>query len=84
MSERFFDRKAKEFHELRMGSMTMDVFINRFQDLLHYAPYIKDEKVNIHQFLGCLPPNFWDMIEFDMPKTLDTTLRKARIYYEHG
>ena len=24
------------------------------------------------------------MIEFNMPKTLDTTLHKDRIYYEHG
>ena len=24
MSKRFFDRKVTEFHELRMGSMTMD------------------------------------------------------------
>ena len=47
MSERFFDRKVKEFHELRMGSMTMDAFNNRFLDLLHYVPYIKDEKVKI-------------------------------------
>ena len=58
MSKRFLDRKLKEFHELRMGSMTMDAFINIFLDLLHYVPYIKDEKVNIQQFLGCLPPNF--------------------------
>ena len=28
MSERFFDRKVKYFHELRMGSMTVDAFIN--------------------------------------------------------
>ena len=41
MLERFFDRKVKEFHKLRMGSMTMDVFINKFLDLLHYVPYIK-------------------------------------------
>ena len=57
MSQRFFDRKVKEFHELRMGSMTMDAFINRFLDLLHCVPYIKDEKVKIQQFLGCFPPN---------------------------
>ena len=74
----------KEFHELRMGSMTMDAFINIFIDLLHYVPYIKEEKVKIQQFLGCLPPSFWDRIEFDMPKTLDTTLHKARLCYEHG
>ena len=47
MSERFFDHKVKEFHELRMGSMTMAAFINIFLDLLHYVPYIKEEKVNI-------------------------------------
>ena len=84
MSERFFDRKVKEFHELRMGSMTMATFINIFLELLHYAPYIKDEKVKIQQFLGCLPPNFRERIEFDMQKTLDTTLHKARLCYEHG
>ena len=84
MSERLFDRKVKQFHELCMGSMTMDAFINRFSDLLHYVPYIKDEKLKIEQFLRCLPPNFQEMIEFDMPETLDTTLQKYRIYYEHG
>ena len=62
MSERFFDMKVKEFHELRMGSMTMDAFINRFLDLLHYVPYIKDKKDKIQQFLGCLPSNFWERI----------------------
>ena len=41
-SERFFDRKVKIFHELRMVSMTMDAFINRFLDLLHYVSYIKE------------------------------------------
>ena len=54
----FFDCKVKYFHELRMGLMTMDAFINRFLDLVHYVPYIKEEKVMIQQFLGCLPPNF--------------------------
>ena len=84
MSERFFDRKVKELHELRMGSMTMDAFIIRFLYLLHYVSYIKEEKVKIQQFLGCLPSSFWDRIEFDMPKTLDTALHKARLCYEHG
>ena len=64
--------------------MTMDDFMNIFLDLLHYVPYINDKKVKIQQFLGCLPPNIWEKIEFDMPKTLDTTLHKARIFYERG
>ena len=42
MLERLFDRKVKEFHKIHMGSMTMDVFINIFLDLLHYVPYIKE------------------------------------------
>ena len=67
-----------------MGSMTVDSFINIFLDLLHYVPYIKDDKVKIQQFLGCLPPNFRERIEFDIPKTLDTTLHKARFFYENG
>ena len=64
--------------------MTMDDFINIFFDLLHYVPYIKGEKVKIQQFLGCIPSNFQERIEFDMPKTLDTTLDKSRLCYEHG
>ena len=63
--------------------MTMDDFINKFLYWLHYVPYIKDEKVKIQQLLGCIPPNFRERIELDMPKTLDTTLHKARICYEH-
>ena len=84
MLERFFDRKVKEFHELRMGSMTMDGFIHRFFDLLHYVPYTKDKKVKIQYFLGCLSPNFQKIIEFHMPKNLDTTLHKYRICYNLG
>ena len=83
MSKRFFDKNVKEFDELHMESMTMDAFINRFLDRLHYVPYIKDEKVKIQQLLGCLPPNFREKIELDVPKNLDTTLHKARICYEH-
>ena len=58
MFERFFDRKVKQFHELRMGSMTMDAFINIFLDWLHYVPYIKEEKVKIQHFFGYHPLNF--------------------------
>ena len=67
-----------------MGSITMHPFINRLFNFLHYVSYIKDEKMKIHQCLGCLPPTFWEKIEFDMPKTLETTLHKAMIFYEHG
>ena len=52
--------------------------------MLHFVPYIKEEKVKIHHFLECLPPNFQERIEFELPKTLDTTFHKARLCYEHG
>ena len=42
MSKIFFDRKVKEIHEMLMGYITMDDFINIFLYLLHYVPYIKD------------------------------------------
>ena len=47
MYERLFDRKMKEFHQLRMGSMTMDDFLNKILDLLYYITHIKEEKVKI-------------------------------------
>ena len=81
---KIYVRKVKEFHELHMGSMTMDAFINRFLDLLHYVQYIKEEKIKIQQFLGCPPHSFWDNIKFDILKTLNTTLYKDRLCYEHG
>ena len=62
----------------------MDSIINIFLDMLHYVPYIKDKKVNIQQFLGCLSPNFRERIEFDMTKTMETTLHKVMICYENG
>ena len=37
MLESLFNKKVKEFHELHMGSMAMETFINRFLDLLHYV-----------------------------------------------
>ena len=39
--ERFYGKKNKEFHEMKMGSMTIDGFITKFLELLHYVPYIK-------------------------------------------
>ena len=50
MYERFYGGKVKYFHELRMGSMTIDSFINIFFHVLHYVPYIKDKKVKIQHF----------------------------------
>ena len=84
LSERFYDKKIKEFHELKMGSMTMNVMITKFLELLHYVPYIKEEKIKIQRYLSCLSTYFTNKIEFDTPKTLDEALYKARLCYEHS
>ena len=47
LSERYYDDRAKEFYELQMGSMIDDEYTSRFLELLRYAPYLKDGKVNI-------------------------------------
>lgn len=82
LSENYYERKTKEFYELRLGSMNMEELINKFLDLLRFVPYIKEENVKVQRFLSCLPQAYKDRIEFDNPKTLDEALRKARLCYE--
>jgi hypothetical protein len=55
LSEIYYERKTKEFYELRLGQMTMDDLINKFLELLRFVPYIQEDKVKIQQFLSCLP-----------------------------
>jgi hypothetical protein len=57
----------------------MDILINKFLELLRFVPYIKEDKVKIHQFLSCLPQSYKDRIEFDNPKTLSKVFRKAQM-----
>jgi hypothetical protein len=44
LSEHYYERKMKEFFELKLGSMTMDEYEKRFFELLKYVDFIKDEK----------------------------------------
>ena len=67
-----------------MGSVTMDGMITKILELLHYVPYIKEEKIKIWRFLSFLPTYFAHKIEFDSPKSLDEALYKARLCYEHS
>lgn len=48
MSERYYDNKAKEFYELKIGSMIDEEYMTKFLELLRYVSYIKDEKINFH------------------------------------
>jgi len=44
MSEQYYEGRAKEFYELKLGNMTMKDMCSKFLSLLHYVPYITDEK----------------------------------------
>ena len=40
LSDRYYDDKIKEFHELRLRQQTMDEYANKFLELLRYVRYI--------------------------------------------
>eukprot|EP00253_Pinus_taeda_P019414 PITA_19414 len=84
LTECFYDEKAREFHDLRLGQQTMDEFITRFTSLLRYVPYIREEKAKVQRFVSSLPPYMQERIEFDNPKSMDEVIRKARICYQQS
>eukprot|EP00253_Pinus_taeda_P010499 PITA_10499 len=84
LTERFYDEKAREFHDLRLGQQIMDEFITRFTSLLCYVPYIREEKAEVQRFVSNLPPYMRERIEFDNPKSMDEVIRKARICYQQS
>eukprot|EP00253_Pinus_taeda_P030851 PITA_30851 len=77
LTERFYDEKAREFHDLRLGQQTMDEFITRFTSLLRYVTYIREEKAKVQRFVSSLPAYMRERIEFDNPKSMDERNFKA-------
>jgi hypothetical protein len=55
MSGKYYDVKVKEFHDHKLGKLTMDEYLRIFLELLRYVPYIKDEKVRIYDFYSGFP-----------------------------
>jgi hypothetical protein len=72
----------KDFFELKLGTMTMKEHEKWFFELLKYVDFIKDKKVKIQRFLSGLPSLYSDKIQYDNPKTLEETIRRARNLYE--
>jgi hypothetical protein len=70
------------FFELKLGSMTIDEYKRRFLELLKYVSFIKDEQVKIQRYLSGLPSFISDKIQYDDPKTLEETIRRAKCLYE--
>lgn len=77
LSKQYYNDRAKEFHELRLGQLSMDEFVAKFMSLLQYIPYIKEEKDKVQHFLNCLPTMYKRWIEFDNPKTMEESIRKV-------
>ena len=67
---------------MRLGKQTMEYYANKFLDMLHYAMYIKDDKVKIQHFVSILPQPYKDQTEFNEPQTLYETIRKAKYFYD--
>jgi len=84
LSEQYYEGKAKEFYELKLGNMTMKELCSKFLSLLHYVPYIVEEKPNVQRFLSRLPAVYKDIIEYDNPRTLEEAMRKAKICYDQN
>jgi hypothetical protein len=82
LTKRYYDRKMKEFFELKLGSMTIDEYERKFLELLKYVPFIKDEAIKIRRYLSGLPPSIGNKIQYDDPKTMEETIRREKCLYE--
>jgi hypothetical protein len=49
---------------------------------LKYVSFIKDETINIQRYLSGLPSFISEKIQYDDPKTLEETIRRAKFLYD--
>jgi hypothetical protein len=47
LTKQYYDKKMKEFFEIKLGSMTIYEYERRFLEMLKYVAFIKDEQVKI-------------------------------------
>jgi hypothetical protein len=78
--EHYYERKMKEFFELKLGSMTMDEYEKGLFESLKYVDFIKDEKVEIQRFMSGLLSFHSDGIQYDNPKTSEEPTRREKTY----
>ncbi len=84
LSEQYYEDKAKEFYELKLGNMTMKDMCSKFLYLLYYVPYISEKKPKVQRFPSCLLVVYKDIIEYDNEKTLEEAMRKAKFCYDQN
>jgi hypothetical protein len=78
LTKRYYEKKMREFFELKLGSMTIDEYERSFLKPLKYVSFIKDEAVKIHRYLSGLPPFIGDKIQYDNPNTMEETIRRVK------
>ena len=74
MSEQYYEERAKQFYDVRLGTISTKELNSKILSLLRYVPYIVDEKPKVQRFLSCLPFHIKDTIEYDNPKTLEEAM----------
>jgi hypothetical protein len=74
LTKRYYDKKMKEFFDLKVGRMTIDEYERIFLELLKYVSFIEDETIKIKKCLSGLPSFISDKIQYDGPKTLEETI----------
>jgi hypothetical protein len=72
----YYERKIKEFFELKLGRMTLYEYEKIFFELLKYVDFIKDEKVKIQRFISGLPSFYSENMQYDNPKNLEENIRR--------
>ena len=50
LSKQYYEERAKEFYELKLGTMTMKDLNCNFLSLFRYVPYLVDEKPKDNSF----------------------------------
>jgi hypothetical protein len=63
LTNQYYDKKMKDFFELKLGIMAINEYERRFLKLLKYVSFIKDEQVKIHRYLSGLPSFINDKIQ---------------------
>lgn len=66
-TDRYYDNKRKDLHELKLGKKTMEEHIQKFMKLLCYVDYIENERVKVQSFLGRLSSSYKERIEITNP-----------------
>lgn len=74
LSERYYESKAKEFYELKIGSVKNEEYTTKFQELLRYVSYLKVEKAKAQRFVSGLPLAFKDQIENNEPWSVEEVI----------